>query len=121
MITPTKKEIHTSFSRYNFEGMVLVLLAPAIGAVLHETWLVGKLQLAKLDSLFVLSRQADVSNVAIVEISNADYSDPKLFKATSPLAPALLQRLIRAIDDAGAQAIGVDILTAEWRRRQPST
>src|ERR1035441_8837842 len=112
----TKDQGHdrVPFTIFLARGTALVLLATANASVLHHTWFLRKLELANLDALFVLSRSRAVSSIALVEISDDDYKDEKMFGAVSPLKPALVGQIIEAIDAAGGRVIGVDILTTEW-------
>lgn len=103
-----------ALAAYASRGVALVFLATAFTAALHHTWFVQRLELANLDALFVLSGSQPKNNITIVEISDEDYKKPEMFGGTSPLKPALVRQLIRAIDDGGARAIGVDIITTEW-------
>jgi hypothetical protein len=100
--------------RYALRGAVLVFFATAITAALHHTWFVQRLELTNLDALLVVSSGHSANNITIVEISDDDYADKKMFGGVSPLKPAVVAQLIQAIDAAGARAIGVDILTADW-------
>ncbi|HJX84974.1 MAG TPA: CHASE2 domain-containing protein, partial [Candidatus Angelobacter sp.] len=102
------------FVPYALRGAVLVLVATAITAALHHTWFVQRLELTNLDALLVVSSGHQAPDITIVEISDDDYADKKMFGGVSPLKPAVVAKLIQAIDTAGARAIGVDILTADW-------
>lgn len=103
-----------SFAPYAWRGAVLVLLATTITAALHNTWFVQRLELTNLDALLVVSSGRPALNIAIVEISDDDYADKKMFGGVSPLKPDVVLHLIQSIDEAGARAIGVDILTSDW-------
>lgn len=103
-----------AFGPYAWRGAGLVLLATAITAALHHTWFIQRLELTNLDALFVLFSGHTASNITIVEISDDDYGDKKMFSGVSPLKPTVIGQLIQAIDSAGAQVIGVDVLTADW-------
>jgi CHASE2 domain-containing sensor protein len=102
------------FAPYALRGAILVLIATAITATLHHTWFVQRLELTNLDALLVESSGHSAPDITIVEISDDDYADKKMFGGISPLKPEVVGKLVQAIDAAGAKAIGVDILTADW-------
>jgi hypothetical protein len=103
----------TDFAWYLFRGAVFVGLALAVTFVLHQTFFVRSFERANLDAFAVLLGRADRSDrVAVVVITDRDYAD--IFGRRSPLDRKKVEDLVRAIDQASAAVIGVDILTEEW-------
>jgi CHASE2 domain-containing protein len=102
----------SGFASYAGRGVGILLLTIIIGALLHNTWFARRLERANLDALFVLSGSRPNSDIALVEITDGDYDE--IFSGTSPLDREKVLELIKAIDDAGARAIGVDLVTSNW-------
>lgn len=102
------------FWPYFATGVTIVLVAAVLTAVLDKSWFQDRLKWTNLDSLFLLSLPKPSPDVILVEIDENDYHDNELFKGTSPLDPRVVRKLIQAIEDAGARAIGVDLLTGQW-------
>jgi CHASE2 domain-containing sensor protein len=103
-----------AFRPYMATGIAIVLVATALTAVLDRSWFGDKLDRANLDCLFLLSPPRPSPDIILVEINAEDYHDPELFKGNSPLDRKVVHRLIQDILDAGAKAVGIDLITAEW-------
>ena len=78
------------------------------------TYIIDRLGLSqKLESKvleWVMTRSGPTPDIAIVEISNAEYND--FFDGRSPLKPTKLQDLVGAIAKSGPRVIAVDIDTS---------
>src|ERR1035438_1169975 len=98
------------FWPYMLQGIVVVVVAAILTYLLHDSWLMGRMQHANLDSWF-LSRESEWSDsLFIIRITNDDYK--ALFNSTSPLDPKLVQRIVQSIAGSGTAVIAVDIDTS---------
>jgi CHASE2 domain-containing sensor protein len=102
--------------RHMAAGMLLVTIATVLTALLHESWIVRKVEQSNLAALETLLPQKADGQVVVVEISDDDYV--QMFGASSPLKPEKVAELINAIDAGGAAAIGVDIDDSRWTEEQ---
>jgi hypothetical protein len=94
------------------------LLTVALNAGCQRFGWYERAEWADLDTLQRAVTVERSSRIAIVLISDADYGD--IFGRKSPLEPAKVVDLVRAVCDFRPQAVGVDLVTSDWTAEQAS-
>ncbi len=93
-------------------GLVLVVIVAVANAACMERGCYQRFELADLDPLLRASAPA-ARATSLVLIYDEDYTN--LFGAKSPLDPANVLKLVRAVCDFNPALVGVDLLTtSEW-------
>jgi hypothetical protein len=90
----------------------LILVLTAITFCLHHAGLFKLFENTNLDSLLRLNPISPQETI-LVDINDADYKNPQLFNARSPLNAQILDELLEDISAAAVKAIVVDIDTSD--------
>jgi len=101
---------HTVIFSKNGKAILVIVLAMFATYALN---LLGTLHLLEnwtLDNFILVSKRHAVSDIMIVDISDADYD--RIFAGRSPLDPEKLHRLIGAIARSKPKLIAVDVDTS---------
>jgi CHASE2 domain-containing sensor protein len=102
------------FLQYYFPRQFLWVLLISVGVTwFEEHRVIVEMQSWSLDLFLKHSAPVSFDDVYIVYISDADYRDPDMFKAQSPLDAQMVVDLIRAVASLNPKLIGVDLDTKD--------
>jgi|GEM_PF-5502941 hypothetical protein len=105
---------------YAFREMLWALVITTVALSIEHWPVVRSLELIGLDAIEILIPKSLGDEITVVQITDADFADPKLFAGHRPLDPRVVQTLVDKLASAHPKVIGVDLDIVDPDFRQPS-
>jgi CHASE2 domain-containing sensor protein len=104
------------FGRHYIHAFVWIIVLTVLVHFMEVSGVLKGFEMAGLDTLLRLHGRQMSTRVVLVEITDEDYKDPKLFAGKSPLSNEQLLKLVSSIQNYHPAAIGMDFDTSseDW-------
>ena len=104
------------FGRHYLRAFVWIIILTAVVHFMEVSGVLKGFEMAGLDTFLRLHGRQMSTRVVLVEITNEDYKDPKLFAGKSPLNNEQLLKLVSSIQSYHPAVIGMDFDTSseDW-------